>query len=212
MTTSFSPALMDKMTQMRHPIMGMTHDQAAFRPLQQPGNRLIIAADGLYTEVRRAWLYARFRVAQTPTAYGRLDECIISRYRPNNDELRRFQQQAIDHGRVETAAWVIWNEFTGATRYLPLQAKVANCVRIEVDRPTLAPGEHLVLDLHSHHVMAPEFSGTDDRDDLASRDIKFAAVIGRIEQGGQWAFRLCVEGHDLRGEAPSTTFEYGDLP
>ena len=212
MQSQTNTVMLDRVVANRHPILGMPHTATAFEPLQRPGNRYLLGAQGLYAEVRRAWLYARFLIAPVDTPYGAVQPMLRSRYRPSPQELEQFTEQAKAAGQLETAAWVIWDQNTEKTRYVALQARQADSVSLVVDRPALAQGEHLVLDLHSHHVMDPAFSRTDDEDDLQSREIKFAAVLGRIDQTQpEWAFRLCVEGHAFYGQQ-EPFIEYGDLP
>lgn len=205
--------LIDSVLASTYPLIPMPHNTESFVPLQKPGCRLILANDGLYTEVRRAWLYARFRTAPVATPYGPLKEMCASLYKPGRVDIDRFEQQARSAGEIETAAWVIWNENTRATRYLECNLLQANAVHLEIDRPVLAAGEHLVLDMHSHHHMNAFFSNEDDEDDLASRECKFAAVVGKTDQPqAQWKLRLCVEGHVLHWNGDGMPIAYGELP
>ena len=90
MQPQINTAMLDRVVASRHPILGMPHTPTSFEPLQRPGNRYLLGAQGLYAEVRRAWLYARFLIAPVATPYGPVQPLLRSRYRPSPEELAQF--------------------------------------------------------------------------------------------------------------------------
>ncbi len=176
------------------PVITMPHDSAAFEPLNTPGHRLIVAAGGLYKEIRRAWLHAIVHVAHAKTPFGVLQPMLSMPFSVPEQLLFAFLEQAKAASPYETAAWIVFNEETKTLRLLPMEYDLATPVHLSVRRPLLASGEHLVVDLHSHHNMTAYFSKTDDIDDINSNEVKIAGVVGTIDQGPTWNFRLCLEG------------------
>ena len=182
----------------------------AFKPLQQPGHRLVVAAGGLYKEIRRKWLYAVHQVAPGKTPYGVLDVKVRMVMGSHKALLDEFVIGAKKAAPNEIAAWIVWNENTGATRLLWLDHETVSPGHVTVIRPQLADGEHLMVDVHSHHDMKPFFSAQDDQDDLFFGDVHIAAVVGHISTQPTWAFRLCLEGHVLSNFNNELTI--GELP
>jgi PRTRC genetic system protein A len=165
--------------------------------LTEPGQRILMAANGIWLEVRRAWLYVRLPVAKLlncPVPYGDVQEAMQFRF---GKLPRTVVTQFIELARVrspnECAAWVIWNERTDSWRLQMLEEISVGHGHVEVNLPKLADDEHLVIDLHSHGTFDAFFSPTDDNDDKG--ECKFAGVIGNLD-GEQvtTAFRLCVNG------------------
>jgi PRTRC genetic system protein A len=167
-----------------------------FQPLQHNGHRFLAAADGLWLEARRPWLYLCWPLAsQTKVAmpYGRLETKleVVPVLKQIFDQFIDMAQEACP---LECAAWVVWNEHTKEQRLLPMVATSATTGSVHFDRPRLAEGEHLLLDLHSHGRLDAFFSGQDDRDDRG--EFKLSGVLGRLhrEIGVVGKFRLCANG------------------
>ena len=177
------------------PLIPMPHIE--FQPLSSNGHRLICAKDGLYKEIRRSWLHAIYKVAECETPFGEIQPALLMPFGIKTALLHQFQKQAEHAGQIEIGAWIIWNQKTNEQRLISLDAIEASAVKLTFKRPVLAQHDHLIVDMHSHHNMEPTFSVTDDKDDLASNDVKIAAVIGNLHKEPTWNFRMCLEGHAL---------------
>lgn len=177
-----------------------------FDRLQHNGHRFLAASDGLWLEARRPWLYLCWPLAaQSKVAmpYGHLEPKLeVERVQPQIvDEFIDMAQAACP---LECAAWVVWNEHKKEQRLLPMVATSATAASVHFDRPRLAEGEHLLLDLHSHGRLGAFFSGQDDSDDRG--EFKLAGVFGCLnrEIGVQAKFRLCANG--LYVNLPNCTY------
>ena len=187
--------------------------------LTTPGHRYLVAEDGLWLEVRRAWLWARTPLAQvwgTALPFGRLAEPqalpevtegmeldardftppLQAQYTFDTADLERLQTLFVHDARQalpnEFAAWGVWNEQAGRLEYRPLVATEASPGGITFSRPRLEDHEHLAVDLHSHGTLAAFFSSTDDDDDRG--EVKLAVVVGTLDQEPTFAVRLCALG------------------
>lgn len=167
--------------------------------LETPGQRLLMAANGVWLEVCRAWLYVRMLVAEAPIVpvpYGQVTGAMRFKCGGLPKALvSRFIEEASGRCPNECAAWVVWNQKTGAWRLQMLEEISSGLAHVENILPTLADDEHMVIDLHSHGVI-PEgafFSSEDNADDTG--DCKIAGVVGNLDREGiTTAFRLCVNG------------------
>lgn len=201
----------DKFVAMTSPLIAMPHDKSAFQPLTTPGHRYVLAKDWLFKEVRRAWIHAIVPVSPMPaeTPYGTLEPSVTVLFKIPPSLLRQFEEMARAAAPNETAAWIVWDSRKDEV-FLMEVPHDANRVRCKVDRPLLPAYQHLVVDVHSHHVMAPIFSEVDDKEDSVSGDVKFAGVVGHIDKDISWSFRLCVEGVLYHHYAD--ILRIGDLP
>lgn len=168
-----------------------------FTPLESVGHRYLAAADGLWLEIRRKWLYVRLPVAKqttVPMPYGTVTEKVeIAFGKMPYKLLNDFVELAKAGLPNEVAAAIIWNEETKELHLQPLEAESASPGHITYRNPILGEGEHLVVDLHSHGTAGAFFSRTDNKDDRGS--IKVAGVVGNIDKPEQsYAFRLCALG------------------
>lgn len=186
----------DQVLQASAPTM-MVPRFSPFEPLQTIGHRFLVAADGMWLELRRAWLYLRLPLAeQTMVAmpYGSVTpETEIVFGKVPRSLLDEFVEQAKACFPDETAAWIVWNEKTGAMRLLPLAATSASTAHVNYECQRLEEGEHAVIDLHSHGKHKAFFSRMDNADDRG--DVKLAGVVGNLDQPEHtFAFRLCALG------------------
>lgn len=167
-----------------------------FTPLAQSGHRFLAAADGLWLEVRRPWLYLRRQLAaqdRVPMPYGRV-QATLETVRIPASLVSQFVAAARERLPNEVAAWVIWQEATGDFALRLLTDIHASPGSVHFHRPALSAGEHLVLDLHSHANAPAYFSTQDDADDLG--EVKFAGVVGNLDrEAPDFALRLCAMGY-----------------
>lgn len=169
-------------------------------PLASVGHRFLATADGLWMEIRRAWLYVCLPVApqySVPMPYGRVKPVVDYTFgKVPKQLLDEFVEMAKAALPNEAAAAVIWDEATGNIRLQLLEASSVSSIHITYKTAVLNEGEHLVMDLHSHGNGAPDFTGTDDADDATA--IRVAGVVGHLNKPTPtYAFRLCALGRVL---------------
>lgn len=180
-----------------------------FHPLQENGHRFLMAADGMYLEVRRPWLHMIHRLAEqlavsmpygplTPKvdlAFGRIGSALA--------QMKEFAAYAQAESPIEAAASLIWNEDRRdwAIKY-PETIGEASPSRIHYKQVDLADGDSIAIDLHSHGLGQAFFSTQDDADDAGS--VKIAGVFGCLDLPTPTvAFRLCVLGLYLPLNVPA---------
>lgn len=174
----------------------------ALAPLAGNAQRYVVARDGLYLEVRRAWIHLCVPVglAAAPTPYGTVQahRTMLCGQIPRH-LLDRFKGEAAQAVPNEHAAWITWGEKTGEWRYRKVGIKSVTPVRVVYDTPALEEGEWRVLDLHSHGRGAAGFSPTDDQDDHGA--VKIAMVVGHCDRPEMsMAVRLCALGAFIDGK------------
>jgi PRTRC genetic system protein A len=175
-------------------------------PMSGPGERLLIASNGVFLEISRPWIRIVRRLAsfewRTPVPYGAVTEQTNLRCGSVPAELvAQFARMAYSALPNEAGAWIVWDEVTGRFQLVPLNALSHGPGYLHYERPRLREGEWLVLDCHSHGQSAAFFSAADDRDD--EHDVKFALVLGRCHMRPSVALRLCAKGRfEVASEVP----------
>lgn len=165
-------------------------------PLEKNGHRYLVAAHGLWLEVRRPWLHARVPIAFSPVLmpYGQPEQQIV--YAFGEEALVQLQMHFLRSARIampnECAAWGVYDERTGTLGYWPLMSDAASPGSVTFHRPRLAEHEHLAVDLHSHGAGAAFFSEADDEDDAG--EVKISVVVGTLDSEPTFATRLCLLG------------------
>ncbi|MBU1690831.1 MAG: PRTRC system protein A [Gammaproteobacteria bacterium] len=165
--------------------------------LATAGDRILMAANGVWLEVCRAWLYARVLVAKPsiiPVPYGQVSEVMRFGFgKLPRAMVAQFIEQARARCPNECAAWVVWNQRTNEWRLMMLEETSVGPGHVNVNLPTLEEDEHMVMDLHSHGLTEAFFSRTDNKDDRGAT--KIAGVIGNLDKPEATAsFRLCANG------------------
>ena len=166
-------------------------------PMTQPGERLLIAADGVYLEVLRSWIHVVRRIARyevkTAVPYGLVNEATELLCGPVPPTLvAEFSRMARAALPNEGGAWIVWDGVTRLFRLTPFAALSHGPGHLVYERPELRDGESVVVDCHSHGAGAAFFSRTDNDDDR--HDVKFAFVLGNCDRRPSTALRLCVKG------------------
>lgn len=159
---------------------------------------LLVGRDGLMLVLRRPWLALDQHITAAlpvhmPYGEAGADQCtlrcgLIPAYvlKAINDHFARAAPN-------EAAAFVTWNEKTGAFDLILPDVLEATPTRLVYRPPVLAPGEHLVVDAHSHGFGSAYFSSTDDADDIHAT--KIAIVLGGYgSDNPSIAMRLCASG------------------
>ena len=169
-----------------------------FEPLAANGHRFLVASDGMWLEIKRAWLYARIHCApiqgHVPIPYGTVTPCVeLLCGQIPKQIMEEFQEQAIAALPNETAATIIWHEQTGQMRLLPRVELKTGKAYVTIEAPILAPHEHLVMDIHSHGKFIAGFSSTDNKYDETG--VYLAGVIGNVDTDHpSYAYRVCALG------------------
>ncbi|WP_321817863.1 MULTISPECIES: PRTRC system protein A [unclassified Paraburkholderia] len=166
-------------------------------PIAGPGERLLIASNGVFIEISRPWLHLVRRLStfgwSTPVPYGTAsDQTDLLCGQVPAELVAQFAAMARVALPNEAGAWIVWNADTGAFRLVPLPSLSHGPGHLHYDRPELCAGEWLVVDCHSHGHGRAYFSSTDDRDD--QHDVKFALVLGNCDRTPTFALRLCAKG------------------
>ncbi|CAN7777575.1 PRTRC system protein A [Cupriavidus necator] len=167
-------------------------------PLETTGERLLIAANGVFLEVSRPWLRLVRRVGQfdvkTAVPYGTAAEATeLHCGKLPAHLIGEFAEMARAAMPNETGGWIVWNSTTGTFRLVAVTILSHGRDHLDYDRPALADGEVLVVDCHSHGKFPAGFSPTDNEDD--QHDVKFAFVMGNcLAVTPSLCLRLCAKG------------------
>ena len=156
------------------------------KELDTPGNRILMASNGVWLEVCRAWMYARILIApalRVPVPYGTVSQAMRFGFgKLPKAMVAQFIELASVRSPNECAAWIVWNQRTDAWKLMMLDETSVGHGHVIVNLPTLESDEHMVMDLHSHGLDHAFFSRTDNKDDRG--DVKIAGVIGNMDQAG----------------------------
>lgn len=183
-----------------HPVppLGKSSALEALR-CARSGHGLAVGADGVMLILRRPWLALDVPITPPIAAYLPYGSIGAPRADLRCGLIPREHLDAIlDHFRAalpnEAAAFVLWNEATGAfTVNLP-DIDEATPSRLVYRTPALPADWHMVCDIHSHGRGPEFFSTTDNADDAHAT--KISLVFGRLDQpdGPVMASRLCAGG------------------
>ncbi len=162
------------------------------------GERLLIAANGVFLQVRRDWLDWTERIAPAPKGlsmpFGQV--CAQGGILRGGPIPERLIERFVAAGRAalpnEIAGSIVLDSATGAydLRIHPLLAN--GPAKVDSLRPTLARSQSRVVDLHTHGLLPAIFSGKDNRDD---QGVVLAGVFGQLDRERfAFSFRLCLNG------------------
>ena len=165
--------------------------------LADDGDRLLLASNGIFMEVRRRWVHARVRIAAPlPVAvpWGKtkgFTKLICGT--PPQHLLREFICFAKQVSPLECGAILTWRE-DGTWRLRILESEFASDSYLKFVRPALDEGEHFVVDVHSHGKYDAKFSKTDDIQD-SNGELKIAGVYGFVSKPRPLvSWRFCNNG------------------
>lgn len=166
-------------------------------PDMNTGQRLVVAANGLFVQVKLDWLDCIRCLTPhgvgLPLPYGAVEE----RLRFSFGVLPiRLIERFVEAGRQalpnEAAGALIYSRMSGGLRLALCEPVRCSPVRIDYRVPPMAADESVAVDLHTHGRAAAFWSDDDDRDD---RGIKVAGVFGRLHEARPDAcFRLVING------------------
>lgn len=186
----------DSMLQQSFPSV-MVPSREPVESMTRLGERMLIGSNGVFLEVVRPWIRVVRRIAMyhAPTAipYGEVSAVTELRCGPVPPALiAEFHAMAREAFPNEAGAWIVWNQMSRKFRLIPVLSLSHGPSHLEYERPTLADGEWLVVDCHSHGHWEAYFSMTDNKDDCY--DVKFAFVLGNCDRDPSRVLRLCVKG------------------
>jgi PRTRC genetic system protein A len=170
----------------------------ALATMERPGERLLIAANGVFLEIVRPWLRVVRHLGafqhRTAIPYGEAAETTELRCgRIPAELIGEFAAMARAAHPKETGGWVVWNADSASFRLVPVEILEHSGGHLKYERPSLAADDVLVVDCHSHGRHPAFFSPTDDDDDR--HDVKFAFVMGNCDAATpSMALRLCAKG------------------
>lgn len=182
-----------------------------FEPLGHNGQRILIAGNGEFLEVRRDWLYAvqvrAFRVGAIRYPFGELDSLVRL---PIADQIGRLTREffAVARDRLpnECGAVGVYDRATGHCALTACDSLAASRARLIYAPPALGATESIAVDIHSHGQSPAFFSATDDEDDIVA--VKIAICVGAVDrQVPEVSARLCLSGlflpMQVRAAAPA---------
>ena len=167
-------------------------------PEMPMGQRIVVARNGIFVQVRLPWLNCIVRIASLPSApplpYGEATERIEFAFGVIPVALLC---EFIEHGRAglpcEVAGGLIYRSSTNTLRLQVYEAIEAGPGGIQYRLPELAGDELIAVDLHTHGRLGAFWSRTDDADDQGT---KVSGVFGNLHLAEPTAkFRLVINGH-----------------
>lgn len=165
--------------------------------LQEDGDRLLLANNGLFMEVRRPWIEGTVKIAPAlpvSVPWGAANQSVrLLCGIPPDFLLKEFLSFARQHDPIECGAILTWKE-TGEWRIRYLESEFADEDHLSFVRPTLNDGEHFVVDIHSHGRHAANFSHTDNKQDSIG-ELKISGVFGCVSSSQlRSVWRICFNG------------------
>ncbi len=175
----------------------------ALAPCKPGKTRLIMGHDGLYIETRQEWghLIRQLWHSEKKLPYGVVKEVDTFRDIVNamwpimHDEVLPHAAKSADENK-EWTGYIIHTP--KGLKYLPVTShSTADSARHEI--PELPEDHYLVVDIHSHHRLEPNFSSADDDEDESG--VRIRIVLGGYQYKKdveeiffRWILRYSVEG------------------
>jgi PRTRC genetic system protein A len=172
------------------------------------GQRVIVASNGVFVQVKREWLDCVERMggidAALPLPYGEVYPSIQFAFGTIPVVLL---EAFIAAGRAglpnEIAGGLIYSAQRQALRLAIYESVRSTAHGIEYRLPPVAGDESIAVDLHTHGLLPAFWSATDDRDD---RSVKVSGVFGNLDrEQPSAAFRLVLNGMYRRLSHPWDT-------
>jgi PRTRC genetic system protein A len=188
-----------------------------FGPLDDAelGQRVLVASNGIFLEVRRSWLQCIVRIGELPRApplpYGSLSERIAFTFGVIPIALL---EEFIAIGRNglpnEVAGALIYHRTSNRLRLAIHDAIKAGPAEIRYRMPVVGSDEEVAVDLHTHGRLPAFWSSTDDADD---QGVKVCGVFGNLHQEmPSAAFRLAINGQFRELPHPWSAKSLGSVP
>lgn len=167
-----------------------------FQPLNEPGERILVASNGTFIEIKRKWGYFIRNVGAIATTvpFGQVQPAtVLHTTKLPTALLERFVAMAKADCDVEIGASIVWDEATAEFTLLRSVSIESGPGNLMYQLPPLEPTQHIVIDCHSHAHYNAYFSKTDDMDDAHA--VRFSFVVGNCNQVEHTtSMRLCVKG------------------
>ena len=163
-----------------------------------PGQRVLLARDGVYLEVTRTWFRCVLKLASLPNKpplpYGEVQEVIRFVFGVIPVTLL---EEFIAYGRRclpnEAAGALVYSRERGTLRLVLHEALHTGPDGIHYRVADLSDDEELAIDLHTHGKLSAFWSATDNADD---QGVKVCGVFGHLDRHQpSAAFRLAINGH-----------------
>ena len=166
-------------------------------PKGEFGQRILVASNGVFLEVRRSWLNCLVQISELPCTpaipYGVLTERISFTFGVIPVALvKEFIVAGREGLPNEVAGALIYDRTANTLRLAVHDAVVAGPAEVRYRMPVLRMCEELVVDLHTHGRLPAFWSATDDADD---QGVKVCGVFGELHRDAPTAeFRLAING------------------
>ena len=185
----------DTILQELTPVVPVPRFEALAPSPSDVGHRFLVAGDGLWVEAGTPWLRARMPLSRSSVAlpFGAIESVLEFKCGKLPRTLfQAFIETAREASPKETAAIITWHCDTGEFRLVSIAVEAGKS-HVRYERPRLAEGEFLVVDMHSHGTLPACFSAQDDADDFG--EIKLAVVVGHCDtEAPEVTARLCLLG------------------
>lgn len=184
-----------------------------FEPMAHNGQRLLIAGNGFFLEIRRDWIHAiqRCAVALGAVRYPFGDLAPFSRIKFSKQIPQlvvSFLSVAQRHLPNEVGGVIVYDRASQRYTLKHCTSIAASSASLRYAPPSLSETESIAVDIHSHGTSTAVFSSTDDADDIAG--VKIAMVVGLVDcTAPRLCMRLCLSG--LLLEIPWSETEFVPL-
>jgi PRTRC genetic system protein A len=160
------------------------------------GQRIVVAANGLFVQVKLDWLDCIQRLAPAtgfPLPYGTVQERMAFAFgRLPIHLIEQFIAAGRERLPDETAGALVYSRTSARLRLVVHPPVSASPDHITYGVPAMSADESLAVDLHTHGRLPAFWSRTDNRDDTG---IKIAGVFGDLHRQQPSAeFRLVLNG------------------
>ncbi|MCL2591249.1 MAG: PRTRC system protein A [Betaproteobacteria bacterium] len=164
-------------------------------PMENNGQRIVVASNGVFVQVRLDWLDAIQPISVGSPAMALPFGIVHEKLRFTFGKLPIPLFEAfIEAGRSrlpdEVAGALIYSKRTNTVRLALCESLNASPGSVHYRLPPMDDDETVAVDLHTHGRAHPFWSMTDDLDDMG---IKIAGVFGQLHQPQpRAAFRLVI--------------------
>lgn len=169
---------------------------SALESVQSNGERIVLAKNGVFLEVRRSWAHFIRKVGDLNVVvpFGEISEqTTLTMPSIPRALIAEFISWAQEDAGIEIGANIVWSEGTGQFRLVRSESIDAGPGHLKYRIPPLDIQDHIIVDCHSHSSFSAFFSAEDNRDDAHA--VKFAFVVGNCNSNKpSTAMRLCVKG------------------
>lgn len=157
--------------------------RSAMAPLEKNGQRMLLANDGMYIEVRRDWLYAVRKCGALAdglmTPYGTVQQTTRLPGAIPRQLVEQFIEAARQACPLELGAVITYDLATREWALRMSRSLHASAAALSYEIPDLGTTERRVVDIHSHGSGHAFISSIDKRDTRGATAI--VMVVGRLD-------------------------------